>query len=235
MTIVAADRDAIAACRGVTVELGLAGAAVRALADVDLTIHPHESLALRGPSGSGKTTLLHVLGGLVTPSSGTVTWKGELQSSLDVAARTRARASGIAYVFQGSNLLPHFTAFENVAFAMHVSAAPPAGPGPVEMLGLVGLQDKLDALPDELSGGEQQRVAIARALAQRAELLLCDEPTGHLDADTGERVLDLIDTAHREFGFALVVASHDADVAARYDRTLELADGRVVAQETYRW
>jgi len=138
-------------------------------------------------------------------------------------------------VFQGSNLLPHFTAFENVAFAMHVSAAPPAGPGPVEMLGLVGLQDKLDALPDELSGGEQQRVAIARALAQRAELLLCDEPTGHLDADTGERVLDLIDTAHREFGFALVVASHDADVAARYDRTLELADGRVVAQETYRW
>jgi ABC-type lipoprotein export system ATPase subunit len=233
MTALTSSIKALAACRGVTVRLGSGDAEVRALADVDLTIHPRESLALWGPSGSGKTTLLHVLGGLVPPSTGTVSWKGELTSSVDPA--TRARARGLAYVFQAPNLLPHFTAFENVAFAMHVSAPPPDALGPREMLGLVGLADKLDALPGELSGGEQQRVAIARALSQQPELLLCDEPTGHLDSDTGERVLNLIDALHEELGFALVTATHDAGVAARYDRTIELADGRPVAVESYKW
>jgi putative ABC transport system ATP-binding protein len=226
---------ALAACRGVTVSWGSGEAAVVALVDVDFTAHGGESVALWGPSGSGKTTLLHALGGLVAPSAGTVSWKGELLSSLDAAARTRARARGIAYVFQGANLLPHFSAFENVAFAACAAGGPERGLGPTDLLSLVGLEAKLDALPSELSGGEAQRVAIARALGQRPELLLCDEPTGHLDSDTGERVLNLIDALQQELGFALVTATHDADVAARYDRTVELSDGRVVAEQSYQW
>jgi ABC-type lipoprotein export system ATPase subunit len=235
MTVVATRRKTLAACHGVTVAYGSDDARVVALADVDLTIQPRESIALWGPSGSGKTTLLHALGGLVSPTAGTVSWKGDLLSSLDAAARTRARARGIAYIFQSANLLPHFTAFENVAFAVDVAGASGEGASPEELLSLVGLSAKLDALPAELSGGEAQRVAIARALGQRPQLLLCDEPTGHLDSDTGERVLNLIDALHEELGFALVTATHDADVAARFDRTLELSDGRLVDELDARW
>src|SRR5207248_10911122 len=169
---------------------------------------------------------------LVEPTAGTVEWQGRPLTSIDAAARGALRARGIAYVFQGGNLLPHFTAFENVAFATRVSAAD-ADPAlaPAALLELVGLTAKLDHLPAELSGGEAQRVAIARALAQQPELLLCDEPTGHLDSDTAERVLDLLEALQDEFGFALVVATHDADVAARYGRRLELEDGRVIREE----
>ena len=222
------------ACEGVTVAYGDQDARVTALHRVDLAVQPGERLALWGRSGSGKTTLLHVLGGLVVPNEGRVMWKERELSSLDEAARGRARALGIAYIFQGSNLLSHFTAFENVAFAREASAQSGARDqnhaerDPQELLELVGLASKLDALPGELSGGEAQRVAIARALAQRPELLLCDEPTGHLDSHTAERVLDLIEALQREFSFALVTATHDADVAARAGRVVELADGRVV-------
>jgi putative ABC transport system ATP-binding protein len=194
-----------------------------------------ERVALYGPSGSGKTTLLHVLGGLIVPDAGEVTWRGRPMSSLDALARGRARAAGIAFVFQGANLLPTFTAYENVAFAARATkAAIVLGERmlePRELLALVGLEDKLDALPGELSGGESQRVAIARALAQRPSLLLCDEPTGHLDTDTGARVLDLIDALQAEFGFAEVTATHDADVAARAGRAVGLADGQVIREE----
>jgi putative ABC transport system ATP-binding protein len=215
-------------CRAVTVVHGHGDAAVVALDEVDLSISSGERIGLRGRSGSGKTTLLHVLGGLVLASSGEVLLAGESMSSLDAAARGAARARSVAYVFQGANLLPTFTAFENVAFAVGVRDSVD-GLRPTALLELVGLAAKLDALPAELSGGEAQRVAIARALAQRPELLLCDEPTGQLDSDTGRRVLDLIDALQAEFGFALVVATHDADVAARYSRIIELSDGRVVA------
>jgi ABC-type lipoprotein export system ATPase subunit len=220
------------ACDDITVAYGDGDARVVALHHVDLSVEPGERLALWGRSGSGKTTLLHVLGGLVVPSEGAVTFKREELSSLDDAARGVARARGIAYVFQGSNLLSHFTAFENVAFARdaraNVQLAGRADYAPEDLLALVGLSAKLDALPGELSGGEAQRVAIARALAQSPELLLCDEPTGHLDSDTAERVLDLIEMLQREFSFALVTATHDAGVAARASRVVELADGRVV-------
>ena len=233
MTPLATTRKSLIACRGVTVAYGAGGSRVVALADVDLTIRAGETMALWGPSGSGKTTLLHALGGLVTPSAGTVSIKGVPISSLDAATRARERAHGIAYVFQSPSLLPSLTAFENVAFAAHASGSGGEA-GPERLLALVGLGAKLDALPDELSGGEAQRVALARALAQRPALLLCDEPTGHLDSDTGERVLNLIDALHAEVGFALVVATHDPDVAARYEQTVSLSDGRVVGEDSYR-
>jgi putative ABC transport system ATP-binding protein len=254
----------LAACRGVSVVHGHGAAEVRALDGVDLDLARGETLALWGRSGSGKTTLLHVLGGLVEPSAGQVLWRGEPLSTLDLAARRALRARGIAYVFQGANLLPHFTAYENIAFAARAGedmgvrergaadrganadeqgpareyetadrgadadqCGAAAGESPEQLLALVGLERKLDALPSELSGGEAQRVAIARALAQRPELLLCDEPTGHLDSDTGTRVLDLIEALRREYGFALVLATHDVDVAVRCGRVVELGDGRV--------
>jgi putative ABC transport system ATP-binding protein len=185
--------------------------ASRALAGVDLTIDSGESVALIGRSGSGKTTLLHVLAGLVSPDSGEV-----------------ARNGTTSVVFQNANLIPQLTAIENVTFA----AAPGADGG--QLMNLVGLEPKLDHLPGELSGGEAQRTAIARALAQQPDALLCDEPTGQLDSDTSARVLDLIDALRAEFGFALVMATHDPDVAARCDRIVEIHDGLVNLAEITR-
>ena len=216
----------LAAAHDVVVTYGSSEASVHALDGVDLEIEAGDSVALLGRSGSGKTTLLHVLGGLVEPSAGVVEWHGKALSSLDAAARGAMRARGIAYVFQGGNLLPTFTAAENVAFAVRVAESDAV---PEDLLELVGLTAKAEHLPAELSGGEMQRVALARALAQRPELLLCDEPTGHLDSDTAERVLDLIQALQAEFSFALAIATHDADVAARLRRSVELHDGRVVA------
>jgi putative ABC transport system ATP-binding protein len=186
---------------------------VRALARVDLEVHDHESLALIGRSGSGKTTLLHVLSGLVEPTAGTV--EHHAMTSL---------------VFQGANLLPHFTALENVLFAQRESGNADAE----QLLALVGLQDKLDHLPRELSGGEAQRAAIARSLAQRPDVLLCDEPTGHLDSDTSARVLDLIGALREQLGFALVIATHDPGVAQRCERIVELHDGHIVNETSTR-
>jgi ABC-type lipoprotein export system ATPase subunit len=229
MSVETATKDALVRCDGITVVHGEGGTAVRALGGIHLEIREGESLALLGPSGSGKTTLLHVLGGLISPQAGTVSWRGEELASLDWAARGRARASGIAYVLQGANLLPNLNATENIAFA--ILAADVADRGPEEFLTLVGLESKGRALPADLSGGEQQRVAIARALAQRPRLLLCDEPTGHLDSDTGSRVLDMIEAVREMFGFAMVVATHDPDVASRAERTIELRDGLLRAGE----
>jgi ABC-type lipoprotein export system ATPase subunit len=224
--------EALGVCRGVSVTYGSGESSIRALEDVDFTIAADDRVALLGRSGSGKTTLLHVLGGLVEPSAGRVEWHGRPLITLDAAERGTLRSQGIAYVFQGANLLPHFTAFENVAFAARASARDvDADLAPLLLLELVGLADKADHLPAELSGGEAQRVALARAIAQAPELMLCDEPTGHLDSDTGERVLDLIDALQDEYGFALVVATHDPDVAARLGRLVEVQDGRIVSAE----
>jgi putative ABC transport system ATP-binding protein len=183
------------------------GQQVRALAGVDVTVEEDESLALVGRSGSGKTTLLHVFAGLVAPTRGEVERRGTT-----------------SLVFQGANLLPYFTALENVVFAAV------DGADAERLLTLVGLEKKFDNLPSELSGGEAQRVAIARSLAQRPDVLLCDEPTGHLDSDTAVRVLDLIEALRAELGFALVLATHDPAVAARCERIVELLDGSVVGE-----
>jgi putative ABC transport system ATP-binding protein len=201
------------AVHGVEVAYPGGSESVRALARIDLEVHDHESLALIGRSGSGKTTLLHVLSGLVEPTAGTV--EHHATTSL---------------VFQGANLLPHFTALENVLFAQRGSGDADAE----QLLALVGLQDKLDHLPRELSGGEAQRAAIARSLAQRPDVLLCDEPTGHLDSDTSARVLDLIGALREQLGFALVIATHDPGVAQRCERIVELHDGRIVKETSTR-
>jgi putative ABC transport system ATP-binding protein len=193
------------ALRGVDVVYG----EVSALEGIGLEIHERDSLALIGRSGSGKTTLLHVLSGLVVPTGGTV-----------------EHSATTSLVFQGANLLQHFTALENVLFSQQ------SGADAEHLLALVGLQGKLDHLPRELSGGEAQRAAIARSLAQRPAVLLCDEPTGHLDSDTSGRVLDLIDALRVELGFALVIATHDPSVAARCERIVELHDGRIVSEST---
>jgi putative ABC transport system ATP-binding protein len=204
------------ACEQVTVTYGDGPGRVDAVRDVSLAIGPEEAVALWGPSGSGKTTLLHVLAGLVAPTAGTVT----------------GSAGQTAFVFQGANLLPHFTAEENVAFARRASRAGAAWDlTTAELLEVVGLGAKREAIPADLSGGEAQRVAIARALGQSPTVLLCDEPTGHLDSDTGARVLDLVEACQHEFGFALVIATHDAGVAARCDRVAQLTDGRLVGEE----
>lgn len=233
MSATATDARELSRCRGASVRYRRGGAEVIALDGVDLAVEAGETVALRGPSGSGKTTLLQLLGGLLVPSSGEVRWMGKPLSSLEAAARGSARAGGIAYVFQGSNLLPTFTALENVAFAAWVAerAGRPARHQPAELLGLVGLAAKADALPAELSGGEAQRVALARALAESPQLLLCDEPTGHLDSDTANRVLDLLAALHERFRFALVIATHDRATASRCAREVRLLDGRIVDGE----
>jgi putative ABC transport system ATP-binding protein len=238
MAVATAVRPALVHCSGITVVHGAGEAAVRALAGVDFEVREGEHVGLLGPSGSGKTTLLHVIGGLVPPSTGIVAWRGEELADLDQAARRQGPVNGIAYVFQGSNLLPNLDARENVAFAILTAErrgeASPRGrngtgtpEAPEDYLALVGLEAKAGSLPADLSGGEQQRVAIARALAQQPQLLLCDEPTGHLDSDTGARVLDLIDAAREMFGFAMVVATHDPRVGGRAGRIVQLADGLV--------
>ena len=239
MSVATVSTTELVRCDGVSVVHGEGETAVHALSGVDFEISDGETVGLLGPSGSGKTTLLHVIGGLISPTSGTVSWRGRELASLDRAARGDGPVQGIAYVFQGANLLPNLDARENIAFAILATRnrdqeAPRAdrnGTGspeaPEDFLALVGLEGKARALPADLSGGEQQRVAIARALAQRPQLLLCDEPTGHLDSDTGTRVLDLIEAVRELFGFAIVVATHDPAVGARASRTVELEDGRV--------
>ncbi len=218
----------------VALTYGSGSAEVRALQGLSLELEPGAFVALVGPSGSGKTSLLHCLGGLVSPTSGEVRWDGRPLSGLELRSRIDARGANFAYVFQGGNLMPTFTAAENLVFAALVS-----GRGhevrPLALLRGVGLEAKAQALPDELSGGEQQRVAMVRALAQGARVLLADEPTGQLDSTTAKVVLDLIDTVRAEHPELIVVlATHDLTVAKRAQRSIEIVDGRLLEQASRR-
>ena len=205
-------------------------ARVHALRGVSLNLEPGAFVALIGPSGSGKTSLLHCLGGIQAPTAGEVRWDGRRVSGLELASRIGARGAAFAYVFQGGNLLPTFTAAENVAFAALVSGRRHEV-RPLELLTGVGLDAKAQALPDELSGGEQQRVAMVRALAQGARVLLADEPTGQLDSTTANRVLDLIDSVRADHPELIVVlATHDVSVADRAQRSIEIVDGRLLQE-----
>ncbi len=214
----------------VSLVYGTGPARVDALREVSLDLAPGAFVALRGPSGSGKTSLLHCLGGLVSPTGGEVRWDGRRLSNLALDARIAARGAAFAYLFQGGNLLPTFTAAENIALAAHVSGRK-AEVRPDQMLAELGLAGKAEALPDELSGGEQQRVALARALAQGARVLLADEPTGQLDSVTATMVLDLLDEVRaRHPDLIVVLATHDVAVADRAGRSLEIVDGQVAAE-----
>ena len=214
--------------RGLCKSYGSGAARVEALRGVDLDVGAGEFIVMLGPSGSGKSTLLNILGGLDVPTSGAVVFREHDLAHADEAALTRYRREHVGFVFQFYNLIPSLTAVENVALVTDISAAPM---DPAEALRLVGLGERLDHFPAQLSGGEQQRVAIARAIAKRPDVLLCDEPTGALDFLTGRLVLEVIDRVNRELGTTTAVITHNAAIAAMGDRVLHMSSGRIARQE----
>ena len=210
-----------------------AGAApVHALRGVSLTIESGEFVALVGPSGSGKSTLMHLLGLLDHQTSGTYEFDGQDVGRLSRAGLSQLRNEKIGFVFQGFHLLPRQTAWENVAMPLVYSGVSPRKrrSRAVDLLGLVGLSDRIDHWPNQLSGGQQQRVAIARALVNRPRLLLADEPTGNLDSATGAEILAEFRRLHQEEeGQTIILVTHDPQVAAAADRAVTLRDGRIVS------
>ena len=198
--------------------------AVHALRGIDLDLYPRELAALLGPSGSGKSTLLNILGGLDTPTSGTVSYLGTDLTLVSERELTNYRRRHVGFVFQFYNLIPSLTALENVSVVTEISDRPM---DPAEALAVVGLSERMDHFPAQLSGGEQQRVAIARAIAKNPSVLLCDEPTGALDFATGIIVLEALEQVNRELGTTTVVITHNADIARMADRVIRLADGRI--------
>lgn len=217
---------AVFEARGLTKEYLMGEVRIQALRGVDLDLFQGEFVVLLGPSGSGKSTLLNILGGLDVPTSGTVHFRDHDLTACDDAALTRYRREHVGFVFQFYNLIPSLTARENVALITEI--APHLLP-PEEALRLVGLGERLDHFPSQMSGGEQQRVAIARAIAKRPEVLLCDEPTGALDQKTGVRVLEAIDKINRELGTTTAVITHNAVIAGMADRVIALSDGRIAS------
>jgi putative ABC transport system ATP-binding protein len=200
-------------------------AAVRALDGIDLDLFAGELIVLLGASGSGKSTLLNQLGGLDSPTQGTLLYRGANLAAFDEPELTQFRRDAVGFVFQAYNLIPSLTARENVALITEICRDPMQ---PEDALALVGLADRMDHFPAQLSGGEQQRVAIARAIAKRPEVLLCDEPTGALDVRTGITVLDAIERINRELGTLAVIITHNAILADMADRVFTLSDGRIV-------
>jgi ABC-type lipoprotein export system ATPase subunit len=199
------------------------------LVGIDLTVVRGEFLALRGASGAGKSTLLHLLGGLDLPNEGEIFWGGVGLRTLAPGALAQWRNRRVGFVFQAYHLLPELSALENVMLPARMArlSAAAAAARATEMLGRVGLGQRLDHRPWELSGGEQQRVAIARALVNSPDLILADEPTGNLDSRTGEDIIHLLQELRGERQATLIIATHDAAVAARAPRVVELVDGRI--------
>lgn len=198
------------------------------LREIDLEVTPGEALAVVGASGSGKSTLLAILAGLDRPSVGSVSIDGQDLFSLDEDRRAELRGRAIGFVFQSFQLLPALTALENVMLPLELSGRNDAATLAAGMLARVGLAERLQHYPKHLSGGEQQRVALARAFVVRPALLLADEPTGSLDADSGAAVIELLFEMNREYGTTLVLVTHDETLAARCNRVLRLAAGKVV-------
>jgi putative ABC transport system ATP-binding protein len=201
---------------------------VHALRGANLEIYPGELIVLLGPSGSGKSTLLNILGGLDTATSGMVSYRGKNLTNANEKELTEYRRFHVGFVFQFYNLIPSLTARENVAVVTEIARNPMA---PKDALGLVGLTERLDHFPAQLSGGEQQRVAIARAISKNPEVLLCDEPTGALDSKTGIVVLEALERINRELGTATAIITHNADIAGMADRVVHLSNGRITQLE----
>jgi len=217
-------REAVFEARGVTKVYHVGEVEVHALRGVDVDLYEGEFAVLLGPSGSGKSTLLNILGGLDVPTSGRVHFREHDLTAFDDAALTHYRREHVGFVFQFYNLIPSLTARENTALITEIAHNPMK---PEEALKLVGLGDRMDHFPSQMSGGEQQRVAIARAIAKRPDVLLCDEPTGALDVKTGIVVLEAIERVNRELGTTTAVITHNAVIAGIADRVITISNGRI--------
>jgi len=211
--------------RGLTKVYRTGEVEIHALRGVDFELNPGELVVLLGPSGSGKSTLLNILGGLDTPTAGSVRFDEHDLTEASERELTRFRREHVGFVFQFYNLIPSLTARENVALVTEIATRPLP---PAEALALVGLADRVDHFPAQLSGGEQQRVAIARAIAKQPDILLCDEPTGALDSKTGILVLEAIERVNQELGTSTAVITHNTVVAGMADRVVHIGDGRIV-------
>jgi len=210
---------------GITKVYHMGDVEVHALRGVDLELYAAEFTVLLGPSGSGKSTLLNILGGLDRVTSGEVTYEGRDLSRASERDLTNYRRHYVGFVFQFYNLIPSLTARENVSVVTEIALDPMR---PEDALELVGLGDRMDHFPSQLSGGQQQRVAIARAIAKRPAVLLCDEPTGALDSETGIVVLEALIRVNREMGTTTAIITHNADIASIADRVIYLSDGHIV-------
>ncbi len=220
----AAPREVIFRAEGLTKVYRMGEVEVHALRGVYLVLYAGEFVVLLGPSGSGKSTLLNILGGLDVPTAGHVWYHGEDLTRANDAQLTAFRREHVGFVFQFYNLIPSLTAQENVAIVTEIAPNPML---PGEALAMVGLKERLDHFPAQLSGGEQQRVAIARAIAKRPVVMLCDEPTGALDSATGVHVLEALERVNLDMGTTTVVITHNVDIARMAHRVLYMADGRI--------
>ncbi|WP_432812658.1 ABC transporter ATP-binding protein [Pantanalinema sp. GBBB05] len=210
---------------GITKVYQMGEVEVQALRSIDLDLYEGELVVLLGPSGSGKSTLLNILGGLDIPSSGHFFFRNRDLTHATDAELTRFRRDCVGFIFQFYNLIPSLTARENVALVTELARYPMR---PEQALDMVGLSDRLDHFPAQLSGGEQQRVAIARAIAKRPEVLLCDEPTGALDYQTGKLVLDALAQVNQELGTTTAIITHNAGISAMADRVVTMRSGEII-------
>ncbi len=219
--------EAVFRARGLSKVYRMGEVEVHALHSVDLDLYAGEFVVLLGPSGSGKSTLLNILGGLDAPTSGEVIFRDHNLVAAEDRELTRFRREHIGFVFQFYNLIPSLTARENVQLVTEIAENPmPAE----EALRLVGLGERMDHFPAQMSGGEQQRVAIARAIAKRPDVLLCDEPTGALDYTTGKVVLEVLERINQELGTTTAVITHNAAISGMADRVIRLGSGRIVEE-----
>lgn len=219
-----ASGDVVFNINGLTKVYKMGEVSVHALRGVDLTLYKGELVVMLGPSGSGKSTLLNILGGLDTATDGKVAYLGKPVTIMNERELTEYRRFHIGFVFQFYNLIPSLTALENVAVVTDIAKRPMK---PEDALAIVGLRERLDHFPSQLSGGEQQRVAIARAIAKNPEILLCDEPTGALDSSTGIVVLEALERVNIELGTTTVIITHNIDIAGMADRIIHLSNGLI--------
>src|ERR1017187_1811399 len=221
--------EPLLSARGLSKSYAMGRRTLEVLRGVNLDVARGEFLALRGASGAGKSTLLHLMGGLDSPNAGKISFNGQDLAAFSESELTHFRNRRVGFVFQAYHLLPELTALENVCLPARVAriSVSTAAKRAEELLARVGLKDRLDHKPSELSGGEQQRVAIARALINEPELLLADEPTGNLDSHTGGEIIELLKSLRPEKQMTLVIATHDEKVASHAQRVIQLVDGQI--------